>query len=99
MAYLLEHFWPGGTEEQYRASLAAVHPPNGMPEGQIYHVAGPTEGGFLISTVWSSRESCERFLQGTLMPRLPIDGGFEGRPEQRGAEVVNLETADVAHPA
>jgi hypothetical protein len=51
MAYLLHHFWPGGTEEQYWAMLAVVHPPNGLPEGQTYHVAGPTEGGFLITAV------------------------------------------------
>jgi hypothetical protein len=24
MAYLLTHYWPGGTEEQYRATLAAA---------------------------------------------------------------------------
>jgi hypothetical protein len=37
MAYLMTHFWPGATEEQYRASLAVVHPPDGLPAGQIYH--------------------------------------------------------------
>jgi hypothetical protein len=92
MAYLLHHFWPGGTEQQYRAMLAAVHPPNGLPEGQTYHVAGPTEGGFLITAVWDSRERCERFIQDTLMAKMPVEGGFEGRPEERAAEVVNLET-------
>jgi hypothetical protein len=93
VAFLLQHFWPGGTEQQYRAMLAAVHPSNGLPEGQTYHVAGPTDGGFLISAVWDSRESCDRFLQDTLMPRLPVQGGFEGRPEERTAEVVNLESS------
>jgi hypothetical protein len=34
MAYLLTHFWPGGTEDQYRTSLAQVHPANGLPDGQ-----------------------------------------------------------------
>jgi hypothetical protein len=93
VAFLLQHFWPGGTEPQYRAMLAAVHLSNGLPEGQTYHVAGPTDGGFLISAVWDSRESCDRFLQDTLMPRLPVQGGFEGRPEERTAEVVNLESS------
>ena len=32
MAYLLTHFWPGATEEQYRAMIAVVHPPNGLPD-------------------------------------------------------------------
>ena len=45
MAYLLTHFWPGGTEDQYNATIAVVHPPGGLPEGQKYHAAGPTDGG------------------------------------------------------
>jgi len=93
MTYLLQHFWPGGTEDQYRASIAAVHPPTGLPEGQIYHVAGATDGGFIITAVWDSKEQCERFVQGTLMARMPVEGGFQGRPEERTAEVVNLQTS------
>jgi hypothetical protein len=92
MAYLLTHFWPGGTEEQYRATLAAVHPSDGLPEGQISHAAGPTEGGYLIAVLWDSKESADRFLSETLMPAMPLDGGFEGHPDERGAEVSNLET-------
>lgn len=42
MAYLLTHFWPGATVDEYKASIAAVHPPGGLPEGQTYHAAGPT---------------------------------------------------------
>src|SRR4029079_9569754 len=48
MAFLMTHFWPGATMEQYRASVAVVHPAGGLPEGQIHHAAGPTEGGVLI---------------------------------------------------
>lgn len=29
MAYLMTHFWPGGTDEQYRTMIATVHPPDG----------------------------------------------------------------------
>jgi hypothetical protein len=93
MAYLMTHFWPGGTEEQYRSMLAAVHPAEGLPEGQTVHVAGPTEGGYLISVLWDSKEDSERFMNGTLLPALPVDGGFAGAPEQRVAEVAHLETA------
>ena len=92
MAYLLTHFWPGGTEESYRAMLAVVHPPNGLPDGQLYHAAGPTEGGFLIAAVWDSKESSDRFVRGTLMASMPVEGGFEGKPEERAAKVSNLET-------
>lgn len=93
MSYLMTHFWPGGTEEQYRANIAAVHPADGLPEGQTFHAAGPTEGGFLISAVWDTKEHSDRFLSEVLIPSLPVDGGFAGTPEERVAEVVNLETA------
>lgn len=92
MAYLLTHFWPGGTEEQYRATLAVVHPSDGLPSGQISHAGGPTEGGYLIAVLWDSKESADRFLAETLIPAMPVEGGFEGQPDERGAEVSNLET-------
>jgi hypothetical protein len=92
MAYLLTHFWPGGTEDEYRATLAAVHPTDGLPAGQISHAAGPTEGGYLIAVLWDSKESSDRFLSETLLPAMPVAGGFGGQPEERGAEVSNLET-------
>jgi hypothetical protein len=93
MAYLLTHFWPGGTEEQYRATLAAAHPSDGLPEGQRYHAAGPTEGGLLIAAVWDTKEHADRFVSETLMAKMPIEGGLVGPPQERSAEIVNLETA------
>jgi hypothetical protein len=43
MAYGIVHHFPGGTKEQYEASIGALHPNrNTMPKGQIYHVAGPS---------------------------------------------------------
>ena len=93
MAYLLTHFWPGGTEAQYRATLGTVHPADGLPEGQLSHAAGPTDGGYLIAVLWDSKDTADRFISETLMPSMPVEGGFEGRPEERGAEVSNLETA------
>ncbi len=92
MAYLMTHFWPGGTEDQYRASLAVAHPPGGLPEGQLYHAAGPTDGGVLIAAVWDSKESADRFMSETLLPAMPVEGGFAGQPEERVAEVMNLQT-------
>ena len=93
MPYLLTHFWPGGTEEQYRATLGAVHPADGLPAGQLSHAAGPTKGGYLIAVLWDSKESSDRFLSETLLPSMPVEGGFDGQPDERGAEVSNLETA------
>jgi hypothetical protein len=93
MAYLMTHFWPGATEEQYRTTLAAVHPAGGLPEGQLYHAAGPTAGGILIAAVWDSKESADRFVNEVLMPAMPVEGGVSGQPEERVAEVTNLQTA------
>ena len=89
MAYLLTHFWPGGTEDQYNATIAVVHPPGGLPEGQNYHAAGPTDGGILIAAVWESKEQSDRFVQDKLLPSLPIEGGLTGPPEERAAEIVS----------
>jgi hypothetical protein len=91
MAYLLTHFWPGGTEAEYRATLAAVTEAAGGRRPEKFHAAGPTEGGFLIAAAYESKETCDRFVQETLLPLLPIDGGLVGPPEERGAEIVNAE--------
>jgi hypothetical protein len=72
--------------------IAAVHPAGGLPAGQTHHAAGPTDGGYLISVVWDSQDSADRFVKEELMARMPIAGGFEGAPEQRTAEVSNFET-------
>ncbi len=93
MAYLITHFWPGGTEQQYRTTLAAAHPPSGLPAGQTYHAAGPTEGGILIAAVWDSKADCDKFVSEKLMAGTPIEGGLVGPPQERTAEVMNLETA------
>lgn len=92
MAYLLTHFWPDGSEDQYRTMQAHVHPEGGLPDGQTHHVAGPTDGGYLIAAVWESKDHADRFVNDVLLAKLPIAGGFEGPPEERVAEVSNLET-------
>ncbi len=91
MAYLLTHFWPNGTEEQYRTTVAAVHPAEGLPPGQTYHAAGPTDGGYLVAAIWNSKGDADAFVQEKLMT--PIEGGFQGAPVERTAEVSNLQSA------
>ena len=93
IAYGIVHHFPGGTKEQYEASIAAVHPSrDSLPEGQIYHAAGPSDGGWTIIAVHDSRESWEKFRDGTLMPRMQqgIEGGFTSPPQETGFEVHNL---------
>jgi len=38
--------------------------------------------------VQESKEAADRFVQETLMPLLPIEGGLVGPPEVRGAEII-----------
>lgn len=93
MAYGVVHFFPGGTEEQYQASIAAVHPGKGkLPAGQVSHTAGPSDGGWLITAIHDSRESWEAFRDGTLLPRMQegIKGGFEMPPEERAFAVHSM---------
>ena len=86
MAYGIVHFFPDGTKEQYDASLAAVHPgPDQLPDGQTFHAAGPSPGGWTIMAVHESKESWERFRDDILMPRMQegIEGGFQEPPQER----------------
>ena len=94
MAYGIVHFFPGGTKEQYEASLATVHPDRGsLPAGQIYHVAGPSEGGWTIVAVHESKASWESFRDSILMPALQkgVAGGFTSPPQERSFETYNLQ--------
>ena len=93
-AYGVVHYFPGATQAQYEASIAAVHPSRDqLPDGQIFHAAGPAEGGWLITAIHDSKESWETFRDGTLLPRMQagIEGGFSGPPEERAFEVHNLQ--------
>ena len=52
MPYMLSHFWPGATEENYLAEIAVVHPSlTTLPAGQLHHFAGHAEGGMLITAI------------------------------------------------
>ena len=89
MAYGIVHFFPGGTKEQYEASLAAVHPNRKtLPKGQVYHAAGPSAGGWTIIAIHDSKASWEHFRNDILMP---VKGGFATPPQEQAFEVHNLQ--------
>jgi hypothetical protein len=90
MSYGIVHFFPGGTKEQYDVVLNAVHPGEfELPEGQLFHAAGPSEGGWSIVAIHDSEASWVRFRDGTLMPLMQkgVDGGFTSPPTETGFEV------------
>ncbi len=93
MAYAIVHQFPGRTAEQYEASIAAVHPSDGsLPDGQIFHAAGPSAGGWTVMAVHDSQESWERFRDDILMPRMQqgIPGGFTTPPQETTVDVHKL---------
>ncbi len=94
MAYGIVHHIPGGTKEQYEATLAAMHPSkDSLPQGQTFHAAGASAGGWTIVAVHDSKESWERFRDGILMPRMQqgVKGGFTTQPQETTFEVHNLK--------
>jgi hypothetical protein len=94
MPYAVVHHFPGGTKEQYEASIGAVHPGKAiLPKGQIFHAAGPSAGGWTITAVHESKESWVKFRDGTLMPRMKqgIQGGFATPPQETVFETYTMQ--------
>ena len=90
MAFAIVHFFPGGTKEQYEASLAAAHPDRStLPKGQVFHAAGPSTGGWTVVAIHDSKESWESFRDNVLMPKLKagVPGGFTTPPQEQAFEV------------
>ena len=96
MAYAVVHHFPGGTKQQYEASIAAVHPSReSLPNGELSHAAGPSTGGWTIVAVHDSKESWEHFRDNTLVPKMTagIAGGFTSPPKETTFEVHSQATA------
>lgn len=94
MAYAIVHQFPGGTKEQYEKSVATVHPSDGsLPDGQIFHAAGPSDGGWTIIAVHDSQESWEQFRDDVLMPQMQrgIEGGFTSPPQETTVDVQTMQ--------
>ena len=93
MAFGVVHHFPGGTKEQYEASIAAVHPSDGsLPNGQVFHAAGASPGGWTIVALHESKESWESFRDTILLPRMQqgIAGGFPTPPVETAIDVYKV---------
>jgi len=94
MTYMLSHFWPGATEENYRAEVIACHPSlTELPAGQLHHFAAFVDDGIMITAVWDSKDSCDRFVREILVPAQPVEGGFPNPVQERAAETINAISA------
>jgi hypothetical protein len=93
MAFAVIHHFPGGTKEQYDATLAAAHGGSDvLPDGQIFHAAGASGDGWTLVAVHDTKASWERFRDQTLLPRLKagVPGGFTTPPEESEVDVYKL---------
>ncbi len=64
-----------GTWEQYEESLIKLEEAGwGSPDARLYHVAGPTEGGFRGVDIWESAETYEEFgkVLGSMVDQIGI---------------------------
>jgi hypothetical protein len=94
MAFLMTHFYEGGTAAQYEVMLVELHPDGELPPGQVSSAAGPTDGGWMISAVWESREAFDQFRVQRLIPTLAgLTGGFTTTPQERVSELKFFQTA------
>jgi hypothetical protein len=95
--YGIVHRFPGGTREQYENVKKVVHPDGGkaLPEGQMLHLAGQSQDGWLVMAVHDSRESWERFRDDTFMPGLAsVDDGLPGPPDEMAFDVQVFQTRE-----
>ena len=93
MAYGIAHFFPGGTQSQYEATMVAMNGELGViPDGQLFHAAGPAAGGWQVVAVHDDRQSWEAFVETVFVPTLQagIAGGFTTPPTETLFDVTHL---------
>ena len=83
MAFARVAFFPGGTEDQYRAVADELGQAHSQPEGRILLAAGPTESGWEILQVWETEAELRRFAEEDLGPAFGRAGdrAFQAPPE------------------
>jgi hypothetical protein len=51
------------------------------PPGRLFHLAGPTEDGWMVVSVWESQEAFDAFLTERLLPVVRKVGFFASLPQ------------------
>jgi hypothetical protein len=64
--------------EQVDRLNAEIDPDGNPPEGLVFHVSGPVDGGWQVIDVWESREHFDRFAAERIAPGLAAIGMPEG---------------------
>ena len=95
-AYGIVHTFVGGTQEQYEATVAVVHPAGGgLPAGQIFRAAGPSAEGWTVVAIHDSKEDWESFRDTVLRPAMMsgVEGGLTTHPTEIAFEVHDQQSA------
>jgi hypothetical protein len=79
----------GGNEAFYEQTSAKAVPGGGLPDGCQLHIAGPTEGGWRVITVWDSEDQFQQFRNEKLIPALRDTGGEENIAPKISADPVH----------
>jgi hypothetical protein len=77
MAVVVVNNIEGGSQDFYEQVNPKVMPDGRLPEGCQLHIAGPTEKGWRVITVWDSDEQFQQFRNDTLIPAMREAGSEE----------------------
>ncbi|MEI8405902.1 MAG: hypothetical protein WCG96_11595, partial [Actinomycetes bacterium] len=64
-----------------------------LPAGQIHHFAAFADDGIMITAIWDSKDSCDRFIRDILIPAQPVEGGFPNPVQEHEADTINAISA------
>lgn len=67
---------PGVDRPAFRATHDEVVPGGARPDGAVFHVNGPFEGGWCVIDAWTSKAIRDRFMErtGAIIARMPLSG-------------------------
>lgn len=64
----------GVSADEFRALDSAVLADGKLPDGAIFHVNGPMDGGWCVVDYWASREQRDRFIETRVGPSAAAAG-------------------------
>jgi hypothetical protein len=93
MAYVIVHFYQAVRRSSTRRQSRRCIPPEITCRRDTSSARQAPPGGWTIVAVHDSKESWERFRDGTLMPRMKrgVKGGFTQPPQETAFESYNLK--------
>jgi hypothetical protein len=82
MAVVVVNQMDGADQDTYERISSKVMPDGQLPDGCQLHIAGGTEGGWRVITVWESDERFQTFREQKLMPAMQ-ERAIKGASRQR----------------